>query len=282
MFAYFDIGGTKTRVVISLDGNSFNDPIKFDTPKEYEEGISLISNKILELAGGTPIQAAGGGVAGPVDTEHTMLINSPNLPNWAGKPLVQDLSTKLRCPVYMRNDTEIVGLGEAHHGAGKEDKIVAYITVSTGVGGTRIINGKIDKGVHNFEPGHQILDFDKSACPECYSVVAQDYLSGTATEHRFHKKAYEVMEPEVWEQLSRWLAFMLNNTIVHWAPNSVVLGGSMIVGDPAIPVNRVREHLNDILVIYPDKPEIKRAELEDMGGLYGAMVYVNQQMQEDK
>ncbi len=282
MFAYFDIGGTKSRVVISLDGNSFDDPVKFDTPKDYNEGIALVTEKILELADGTPIEAAGGGVAGPVDSEHTMLINSPNLPDWAGKPLVQDLSTKLGCPVYMRNDTAIVGLGEAHHGAGKGDKIMAYITVSTGVGGTRIVDGHLDKGVHNFEPGHQIIDFDKSACPECYSVVAQDYLSGTATEHRFHKKAYEVMEPEVWEQLSRWLAFMLNNTIVHWAPNSVVLGGSMIVGDPAIPVDRIAEHLDDILCIYPDKPAVKKAKLEDMGGLYGAMVYVNQQIRKDK
>ena len=282
MFAYFDIGGTKSRVVISLDGNSFNDPVKFDTPKNYNEGIALVVEKIQELANGEIIAAAGGGIAGPMDTDHTMLISSPNLPDWAGKPLVQDLSTQLKCPIHIRNDSEIVAMGEARYGAGKGDEIMAYITVSTGVGGARIVNEHIDVGIHNFEPGHQIIDFDKSACPECYSVVAQDYLSGTATAHRFHKKAYEVMEPEVWEQLSRWLAFMLNNTIVHWAPDSVVLGGSMIVGDPAIPIDRVREHLDDILVIYPNKPAIKRAKLEDMGGLYGAMVYVNQQIQNDK
>ena len=48
MFAYFDIGGTKTRVVISLDGNSFDDPLKFDTPKDYREGIALVVEKIKE------------------------------------------------------------------------------------------------------------------------------------------------------------------------------------------------------------------------------------------
>jgi len=282
MFAYFDIGGTKTRVVISLDGNSFNDPLKFDTPKNYDEGIALIAEKIKSLTNGKPIEAAGGGIAGPLDTEHTMLINSPNLPDWTGKPIVQDLGVLLGCPVYIRNDSEIVALGEAHHGAGKGDESMAYITVSTGIGGARINHGKIDSGLHNYEPGHQYIDFDKSACSECKSNCAEDYLSGTATAHRFGKKAYEVEDPQVWEDLSRWLAYFLNNTIVHWSPNSVVLGGSMIVGDPAIPVDRVEEHLDEILHIYPEKPTIKKALLEDMGGIYGAMVYVNQQLQKHK
>jgi glucokinase len=282
MFAYFDIGGTKTRVVISLDGNSFDDPLKFDTPKNYDEGIHLIAEKIQSLTNGEPIESAGGGIAGPVDSEHTKLIDSPNLPHWIEKPVVQDLGALLGCPVFIRNDTAIVALGEAHHGAGKGDAIMAYITVSTGVGGSRIVNGRIDKGVHNFEPGHQYIDFDKSACPECKSAQAEDYLSGTATAHRFGKKAYEVKDPQLWEDLSRWLAYFLNNTIVHWSPNSVVLGGSMIVGDPAIPVDRIEEHLNKILHIYPEKPAIKKALLEDMGGLYGAMVFVNQQIEKRK
>lgn len=276
MFAYFDIGGTKTRIAISIDGNSFGNPVKFDTPKNYLEGIKKVAETIKELTHNEPIEAAGGGVAGPMDPECTMLVNSPNLPDWAGKPLVQDLGTALGCPVYIANDTAIVALGEAHHGAGKGNEIVAYLTISTGVGGSRIVDGYIDRGVRNFEPGHQYIDFDKSICPECKSSQAEDYLSGTATEHRFHKKAYEVEDPAVWEELSRWLAYLLNNTIVYWSPSTIVLGGSMIVGNPAIPVDRTVEHLQEIFSIYPEIPTIKKATLEDLGGLYGAMVYINQ------
>lgn len=282
MFAYFDIGGTKTRVAISIDGNSFGDPVKFNTPKDYTEGINKITEIIKELSQNTPIEAAGGGVAGPVDPQRTMLVNSPNLPDWAGKPLTQDLSAALGCPVYIANDTAIVALGEAHHGAGRGDAIVAYLTVSTGVGGSRIVDGYIDRGVHNFEPGHQYIDFDKSVCPECRSAQAEDYLSGTATEHRFHRKAYEVEDPVVWEELSRWLAYLLNNTIVYWSPNSIVLGGSMIVGNPAISVDRTVEHLQEFFSIYPEIPKIKKATLEDLGGLYGAMIYVNQRLERVK
>jgi glucokinase len=280
MFVYFDIGGTKTRIAISLDGQSFDDPIKFDTPKDYEEGIKKITEVVQERTNGTPIAVAGGGIAGPVDPEHTMLINSPNLPHWIKKPLTQDISTALGCPVYIRNDTAIVGLGEAHHGAGKGSDNVAYITVSTGVGGARIVDGYLDKGVYNLEPGHQTIDFDKTACEACKSTSVEDYLSGTATAHRFGVKAYEVKDPAVWEQLSHWMALFLKNTILHWSPRTVVLGGSMIVGDPAIPVDRIRDHLRELLHIYPEIPDIKRAELEDLGGLFGAMTYVNQKQKE--
>jgi glucokinase len=276
MFAYFDIGGTKTRVAVSIDGKSFGEHIKFETPKNFEEGIDAVVKAVKTLTNNEQIEAIGGGVAGPVDSERTTLTNSPNLKNWIGKPITQKLTSSLSCPAYIENDSAIVALGEAHHGAGKGDNIMAYITVSTGVGGARIVNGKIDVGVYGFEPGHQYIDFDKSVCENCPGNDIENYISGTATAHRFNQKAYEIEDPELWEELSLWLAYMLNNTIVHWSPNSVVLGGSMIVGSPAIPVERVAEHLNKICNIYSEKPVIKKALLEDLGGLYGAMEYVNQ------
>ncbi len=280
MFAYFDIGGTKTRIAVSIDGQSFGEPVKFDTPKNFEEGIKMIHNKILSLTNGEALEAVGGGIAGPIDKEHTMLVNSPNLQGWANKSITQVLGSLLGCPVYIENDSAIVALGEAHYGAGKGDEIITYITVSTGVGGARIVNGKIDQNIYGFEPGHQYIDIDRTACPKCKTGVVGDYLSGTSIENRFNKKPYDIEQNnKVWNELSVWLAYMLNNTIVHWSPNSVVLGGSMIVGDPAIPVERVREHLNEICTIYPEKPAIKKATLEDLGGLYGAMVYVRQRVE---
>jgi glucokinase len=207
-----------------------------------------------------------------------MLVNSPNLGGWVLESITSALGDRLHAPVYLENDSAVVALGEAHHGAGKGDAIMAYITVSTGIGGARIVHGAIDVSAYGFEPGHQYIDFDKTACPECVSSQAEDYLSGTATEHRFHVKPYEIVDSELWERLAEWLAYALNNTIVHWSPHSVVLGGSMIVGNPAIPVDRVAHHLNQICTIFPVKPAIRRAVLGDLGGLYGAMELVKQKM----
>jgi predicted NBD/HSP70 family sugar kinase len=73
--------------------------------------------------------------------------------------------------------------------------------------------------------------------------------------------------------MASWCAYMLNNTIVHWSPQVVVLGGSMIIGDPAIPVDRIEAKLREILR-YPKMPAIKKAALGDFGGMYGAMILV--------
>ena len=67
---------------------------------------------------------------------------------------------------YLANDSDLDGLGEATVGAGKGFNIVAYITVSTGIGGVRIVGGKIDVSTYGFEPGHQIIDADGSIYSE--------------------------------------------------------------------------------------------------------------------
>jgi len=95
----------------------------------------------------------------------------------------------LEVPVFLRNDTAIVGLGEAHAGAGKGHEIVVYITVSTGVGGVRIIKGEIAKNQFGFEIGHQIIDLDGSVCPSCEKPVdLENMISGRATEQRLKIK----------------------------------------------------------------------------------------------
>ena len=287
MYLLFDIGGTKTRLALSSDGETFGEFVKFDTPQDFEEGIALIKEEAKKLCGDTKLIAAGGGVASPFNRDKTELVNSPNLPGWSGKPLKESLAEAFGVPVYLENDSAIVALGEAHVGAGKGKEIVVYMTVSTGVGGARIVDGTIDRNRFGFEIGHQIIDIDATLCPECTvnssvdgvsdpANEAEELVSGTATAIRFGKKAYEVTDPNLWEhELPRWLAVVVNNTVVHWSPDVVVLGGSMIVGDPAISVPQTEKYLREIL-IFPELPEIKAAELADIGGLHGALVFVKQ------
>lgn len=281
MYVLFDIGGTKTRVAVAESTDAFGEMKKIDTPKTFEEGIEVMCAIVDELRAGNEITEVAVGIAGPLAPDHGELVLSPNLPNWAGKPFRRTLSERLLVPedsVLVENDSAMVALGEAHFGAGKGDDIMAYITVSTGVGGARIVDGHIDRSTFGFEPGHQILDMDGTVCRAFESFEAEDMLSGTATALRFGKKAYEVTDPEVWDELSKWLAYMLNNTIVHWSPRSVVLGGSMIVGEPAIPVDKVDAELAKLLHIFPQRPFLKKATLEDKGGLYGGLARIAQKV----
>ena len=189
------------------------------------------------------------------------------MPDWDGKPLKQALQRAVEAPVYLENNAALAGLGEAAVGAGKWKSIVAYMTVGTGVGGARIVDGVIDANVHGFEPGNQIIDPHGGVD-----------ISGRGVEQRYGKRASDITDPGVWEELARWFAYLLNNTIVHWSPDVVVLGGSMVVKKPGIPIERVRFHLKDVLKIFPEPPPLKKAMLGDIGGLHGALVFLRQQM----
>lgn len=279
MYVAFDIGGTKMRIAVSKDAKTLlREPFVEKTPPRFEDGISHVTDIIRELTGGKQITAIAGGIAGSFNREKTMLFHAPNLPGWVGKPLVETLSKNTKAPVYAVNDTAIVGLGEAYAGAGMGYSIVAYITVSTGVGGVRIIDKVIDKRAFGFEPGHQIIDADGSLCPDCASGQLEDLISGTAVSRRFDKPAVDVVHPSLWsEELPRWLAFGLYNTVLYWSPDVIVLGGSMIVGEPAINIERTKQYLRDITTVFPEIPEIKKAECGDIGGIHGAFAYLRQQ-----
>ena len=53
MYLLFDIGGTKTRVALSRDGKSFEEPRIVPTSANYEESMNMLAS-ILFSAGGFP------------------------------------------------------------------------------------------------------------------------------------------------------------------------------------------------------------------------------------
>ncbi|OHA84068.1 MAG: hypothetical protein A2937_02640 [Candidatus Yonathbacteria bacterium RIFCSPLOWO2_01_FULL_47_33b] len=272
MYILFDIGGTKMRVVAANRDKFIGEPVVVSTPKDFEEGLATLKRIIDNLEHEAPVTAIVGGIAGPLDKENTMLVRSPNLGGWVGHDIKNALREVYKAPIVLENDAALVGLGEAHFGAGRGNNIVAYITVSTGVGGARIIDGTIDETAVGFEPGHQIIDPDNTLCPECDGNDLEAYVSGTAIEKRYGMKPFEIHDPAVWDKLALYLAYGLNNTIVHWSPDVIVLGGSMMK-DIGIPVPLVKKHLEDIMKIFPTLPAIEKAELGDFGGLYGALAY---------
>lgn len=267
------------RLAVSQGGKNFGEPKIVDTPQDFNEGMSLFEKAAQELSGGEKVKAMAGGIAGPLDREKSKLVNSPNLSGWVNKPLKGTLQKLVGSPVYIENDTAIVGLGEAVVGAGKGASIVAYITVSTGIGGVRVVDGKIDRNIFGFEPGHQIIDPTGALCPICGSSGhLEGHVSGAALENRYHKKPYDIVNSKIWEEEAKWLAYGLNNTIVHWSPAVVVLGGSMIVKEPGISIDRVCFHLGKTLSIFPEHPKLVKAELGDVGGLHGALIFLKQNL----
>ena len=221
--------------------------------------------------------SAVGSIGGVMSKDKTKLANHANKPNlldWENKHLKQRLEKELGCPVVLENDAAFGALGEAVFGAGKNYAIVAYITIGTGIGGARIVNQKIDENSLGFEPGKQIIDADGSIFPKLKPpITLEQVLGGLSIQRRKKMIPTDIEDPAFWKEMSYYLAIGLNDTIVHWSPDVVVLGGS--ISREFLPENISRE-LKKILTALPILPVIKKNQLEDLAGLYGALAFLKQ------
>lgn len=278
MYLLFDIGGTKTRIASTSDLQTIERVIKFETPLLFEEAMLRMEAEMTSLCNGRAVTAVAGGIRGPLDHEKTAIVSETILVDWVRKPLAQRLSDICHAPVYLENDTALVGLGEAYAGAGQGYSIVAYHTVSTGVGGARIVDGKIDVARSGFEPGKQVLDIDHTIHAEfSQNGTLEELISGDAVEKRFGQKPYTIPQNDpIWNELALYLAHGIKNTILYWSPDVVVLGGSMVIGDPRIMLELVIQKVKELLGDLEPCPPIVDATLKDEGGLHGALALLRQ------
>lgn len=276
MYVLFDIGGTKTRIATTRDLKTIHAVERIETPLSYQDGLQSFNTVAQKLAEGEPITMAAGGIRGPLNHEKTGIISESQLTDWVGRSLTRDLTRVLNAEdVILENDAAIVGLGEVAFGAGQGCDIVAYHTVSTGVGGARFVHGQVDIASVAFEPGHQILDISHSVLGHSYKPTLENLVSGGALEKRRGVKPYAIpQEDSIWDELAQYLAYGLKNTIVYWSPDRIVLGGSMIVGDPNIPLERIIFYTKKAIENLMPCPTIVKASLKDDGGLYGAMALI--------
>lgn len=240
------------------------------TPQVYEEGIALFSEHVRTLAGNQFIEMIMMGLPGILSRDKRTLMNAPNLAQWNGYAIADMIESKLHTSVFLENDAAQVGLGEAVFGAGQGSRIMTYITVSTGVNGVRIVDGAIDHSTFGFEIGDQFLFIDN----EPHHL--QDLISGVYITKKYGMNPYDLgADSPVWDELARTLAYALNNTIMHWSPDTIVLGGSMF-NEIGISIDRVRTYLTPLLNRFPEMPTLVHASLGDFGGLYGGLVRLKQ------
>ena len=253
----FDIGGTSMRVASVVDDTLVNIK-KVATPQDPEEGSLLLQKIITEIAGGSEIESIVGGVPGIIG-ERGQLLKLPNLKKWEEYDLIGSLQ-KGGCPdVRIYNDSLLAGLGEARYGSGKGYSVVGYIGVGTGVGGAKIVDGKI--GTERFAPGHQIINSE-------LGTTLEDVASGQALFKKFGATPAEI-DKSVFDERTLDLAAGIYNVLLLWSPEVLVLGGSLINND-RFETNRIIEELEKLNTTLPKLPDVRKALFGDDAGLHGA------------
>ncbi len=267
MFLSIDIGGTSTRIALSKDGKKIEKEVKYDTPKKYDDGIDLLQENIEKLTRHKP-KAVSVAVASPIDYEKGTLIKPPNLPNYKGHAIRKELELRLRTKVFLENDGALGGLGE--YSQRKKVKVLGYITLSTGVGGVRIVDGRIDYHALPFEPGHQILDPHGRFWPGCGQKGCFEALaSGTAFEMTYGVKPEFCEDDRIWEEHAEITSQGLVNVITLWTPEVLVIGGGLTKAGSKFTKPLIKFTKEKLKIYSPPKIEISKMGDENvlLGGL---------------
>jgi len=272
MYLLFDVGGTKMRMAASQDLESFTNPIIMPTPKNYKMGIAAIRDAAQQYCGTQKIIAVAGSAAASPNRERTKLVGGgTHINDWISKPIKKDLEKLLKAPVHIENDTTMSGLAQVVYGPAKGYNIAAYVTVSTGVGGCRFVEGKIDQSAFGFEPGHQFVSIPHLAVGQL-SRDLEYFIGGASIYKQKGQDPSAIKDRKFWDEKAKILARGLHNISVMWSPDIMVVGGSVM---QSLSLDRTKRYLVQTLSkIFPKMPRIVKAKFGGEMGLYGAMAYL--------
>lgn len=261
-----DIGGTKISCVVGTgDGQILKrDVMPTEVEKAPEDTMKKAIGKIHKLLQSSRVELSdvegiGVGAPGPLDPISGTILATPNMPGWNGVCLKEILGKEFGLPVVIDNDANAAALGEKKFGAGKEVNDLFYFTVSTGIGGGLIIDGRIYHGASfdAAEVGHMTILPDGPRCG-CGKLGCLEALaSGTAIARRAKEKikgnpaslilklagdeieaitAKVVAEAAskgdklatlIWEEAARFLGIGVANVLNLINPQMVIIGGGV-------------------------------------------------------
>ena len=191
-----DIGGTWVRVAICTDDlKEENIKRKYiRTLKENKYSISMqvcqLLSQLLVENNITDNQLLGIGIAtaGPLNIEKGKVFNNANL-GFKTIPLRKPIEEKFPgIPLHFINDCNGAVLGVYYFEAEENERDnIAYVTISTGIGGGVICNGHLlfGKEGNAVEVGHGILERESNAHCNCGSYGCWEaYSSGTGVKNR--------------------------------------------------------------------------------------------------
>ena len=313
-----DIGGTKLAVVVAdWNGNILH---KVRRPTEAGRGPEAVvatlvdmSREVMARAALTTADVAGVGVScgGPLDTGTGVVYAPPNLPGWDEVPLKAWLERAVPLPVFVENDANAGALAEWSFGAGRGFRHMVYMTMSTGIGGGIILDGRLYRGPNDTagEVGHMTIVEDGPACGCGKRGCLESLCSGPSIARRARERAQgtpgsilaeladgdlervtaeTVMEAarksdpcarEIVDETARYMATGLGNIVNILNPEIIVIGTILVKAGDLL-LEPIRNYLRgETWSRVYDTVRVVPAELGDAVGDLAAIAVIRQAVQ---
>lgn len=311
-----DFGGTKLSAALIVSGSPrWQDRRRTFTTAEVtaEDDRRIMWQMARDLLQGRSPAAIGVSFGGPVDYHRGLVRLSHHVPGWEEIPLGRLLQETFDAPVSVDNDANVAALGEQRFGAGSGFQHLLYVTVSTGVGGGWILNGRPWRGAQGLagEIGHTVVDPRGPRClcgkRGCVERLASGPYMVQDARQRLREQPHQgavlrrlsggdlqaidgallseaaaagdVLAQEILDRGAWALGVGIGNAVNLVNPQRVVLGGGVTKAGSRW-WRRVREAVN--AVILPEfEVQIVPAELGDDAPLWGAVALAQDLLRPD-
>ena len=236
VYACVEGGGTKFVVGVARSPEAVLDTARFPTTTP-EATLGPVAAWLKAAAGHGPLAALGVGSFGPVELDPASprwghVLNTPK-PGWSGADVCGPLAAALGVPIGLDTDVNAAAIAEHRWGAAQGQRVAAYVTVGTGIGGGMIVDGVPVRGLTHPEIGHLPVrrhpdDAFAGICP-VHGDCIEGLASGPAIVARWGASLSELRSGHPGLELVGWylgqLAVTLQATL---EPGRIVFGGGVL------------------------------------------------------
>jgi glucokinase len=284
-----DIGGTRIRAGLVAEHGSLLTRAEGVTPARASgEAVVQVVAQVVEAAirghDRAQIMAVGVGAPGPLDAMRGIAQATPTIDGFREFPIRDRIAEATQLPTFLDHDGHAAAFGEWKHGAGRGYDNMVFVTISTGIGGGAIVDGRLQRGRRGqaAHVGHMTLLPDGPICNcgnrGCWEALA----AGPTFAQAAHSAGFadgsaafaaaatgDVRARSVVDAQARWLAIGMANLAHVYSPQILILGGGVMAGLEQMRPEIAREFAARVMAPFRDIPFV-RAALLDNAGLIGA------------
>jgi len=257
-----DIGATKIALGVLKD-QQLLERTTIPTPTDgWRSVLGSILREIKLLERSSPeVCEVGVGVPGTHNRARTEVLFAPNIHGFENVPVVAYLSEHLGRPVALENDANAAALAEGILGAAKHASSSMFITISTGIGASIMVDGQLWRGFHGIagEIGHTITVPGGPLPPSGIAGALEALASGMAIERdatfAFRRptsvaevfrlaQAHDKMAERVVHTAMRYLGMAIADVQKLLDPQLFVIGGGVASVGPYF-YTHVQQYANE-------------------------------------
>ncbi|MER8428174.1 ROK family protein [Mesorhizobium sp. M1403] len=288
--AAVDFGGTKVAVGFVDTAGHVLGSTQFATASDGPAEVAEAAAKALTALSGRlelnllSLVGVGATVPGPADTETGILRFAPTQ-GWRDVPFAAMLSTAVGLPASIGNDVNACALAEQRYGIARYCSNFLWVTVSTGIGGALVLNGRLFEGARSLagEVGHVAVAVTGPRCGCGRIGCLQAVASGTAIHAAAIERGLAVAGGrevfdladsgdaraiEIVDAVHCHIGLALSHAVNLLDLDMIVIGGG--VADSLDITRLEREVLEHAITLPEHLPQVARTTLGSEAALIGA------------